>query len=158
MRASRAKRIDSNQPDIVNGLRERGISVIVINGAIDIIAGGWVKVWAGDSLWSESRRNFLIEIKDGAKSLSKRRLTKDESKLHKMWMGEPIVTINSLVEGLALFGLKPYNRIKCLNCKDIIESVNRHDYVTCKCGKVSVDGGSDYFKRTGNVGSWKEMP
>ena len=34
----------------------------------------------------------------------------------------------------------------CLSCKDIIYSVMRHDFRSCTCGKVSVDGGKDYFK------------
>lgn len=38
------------------------------------------------------------------------------------------------------------NRAKCKLCQDIIESFHRHDYVTCKCGEISVDGGLDYFK------------
>lgn len=37
-----------------------------------------------------------------------------------------------------------YNAIQCKKCGDIIESVHRHNYVTCKCGTVSVDGGLDY--------------
>lgn len=39
------------------------------------------------------------------------------------------------------------NKVKCLLCGDIIESVDRHDYVTCSCGNVSVDGGKDYLRR-----------
>ena len=39
------------------------------------------------------------------------------------------------------------NAAKCLKCEDEIRSKNRHDYVTCKCGNVSVDGGSWYCKR-----------
>ena len=42
-----------------------------------------------------------------------------------------------------------HNRAKCKLCLEIIESENRHDYVTCKCGEVSVDGGKDYLKRSG---------
>lgn len=34
------------------------------------------------------------------------------------------------------------NRAKCKLCNDIIESVHRHDYVTCSCGEISIDGGS----------------
>lgn len=34
----------------------------------------------------------------------------------------------------------------CPECKEVIYSVNRHDYRTCKCGKCMVDGGKDYFK------------
>ena len=40
------------------------------------------------------------------------------------------------------------NQVKCLKCGDIIESKNRHDFVTCSCGNVSVDGGKDYLRRT----------
>ena len=36
------------------------------------------------------------------------------------------------------------NAIRCGNCNAVIESKNRHDFVTCPCGDVSVDGGLDY--------------
>ena len=39
------------------------------------------------------------------------------------------------------------NRAQCLICGDIIESTYRHDFVTCKCGALSVDGGHDYIRR-----------
>ncbi len=39
------------------------------------------------------------------------------------------------------------NKIKCNSCGEIIESTHRHDYKTCKCGRVSVDGGHSYLKR-----------
>ena len=42
------------------------------------------------------------------------------------------------------------NRIQCKKCNDIIESKTIHDFVTCKCGAVSVDGGKDYLRRCGN--------
>lgn len=39
------------------------------------------------------------------------------------------------------------NKAKCLQCEEVIESTHRHDFVTCKCGSVSVDGGKDYLRR-----------
>lgn len=39
------------------------------------------------------------------------------------------------------------NMIKCNLCGDIIESTYRHDFVSCKCGSCSVDGGKDYLRR-----------
>lgn len=33
------------------------------------------------------------------------------------------------------------NRAKCNICKSIIESFHSTDYVECKCGEISVDGG-----------------
>jgi len=40
------------------------------------------------------------------------------------------------------------NAAKCNSCGEEIRSKNRHDFVTCKCGNVSVDGGSWYAKRS----------
>lgn len=39
------------------------------------------------------------------------------------------------------------NAIQCRYCRDIIESRNVHDYVTCSCGTCSVDGGLEYLRR-----------
>ena len=39
------------------------------------------------------------------------------------------------------------NKARCKICGDIIESVHVHDYKTCKCGKIAVDGGKEYLKR-----------
>lgn len=39
------------------------------------------------------------------------------------------------------------NKAQCKLCKDIIESVHRHDFVSCKCDEIFVDGGKDYLRR-----------
>jgi len=51
------------------------------------------------------------------------------------------------------------NIAKCLLCGDIIESKYTHDFVTCKCGNLSVDGGNDYWKRSvvHGLDSYKEL-
>ncbi len=49
------------------------------------------------------------------------------------------------------------NRIKCNKCGDIIESKSRHDFVTCSCGAVSVDGGYDYLRRVGNPEDYTDL-
>lgn len=36
------------------------------------------------------------------------------------------------------------NAVKCLECKAVVRSLHRHDFRTCRCGAVSVDGGPDY--------------
>ena len=54
-------------------------------------------------------------------------------------------------------GLKIRNRARCKKCGDIIESKYRHDFVTCTCGAVSVDGGKDYFRRVGYPEDYEEM-
>lgn len=40
------------------------------------------------------------------------------------------------------------NQVECLACGDTPFSMHRHDYQTCKCGTVSVDGGQSYLKRS----------
>lgn len=49
------------------------------------------------------------------------------------------------------------NAVKCLKCKSIIQSTHVHDFVTCYCGEVSVDGGNEYLKRSGNPNFMEEM-
>ena len=49
------------------------------------------------------------------------------------------------------------NIIKCNKCSDIIESKSTHDFVTCKCGKCSVDGGLSYLRRCGNSDNWTDL-
>ena len=39
------------------------------------------------------------------------------------------------------------NAARCKNCGDVIESTYTHDFVTCSCGNLSVDGGHDYLRR-----------
>ena len=42
-------------------------------------------------------------------------------------------------------------KVKCAKCGDVIQSKHHHDFVTCKCGAVSVDGGSSYLRLLGNM-------
>lgn len=49
------------------------------------------------------------------------------------------------------------NQATCLSCKESIWSGHRHDYVTCKCGELSVDGGQAYIKRVGNLSNYLEQ-
>ena len=51
------------------------------------------------------------------------------------------------------------NRARCKACGDVIESKSRHDFVTCKCGSISLDGGRDYCRRlwpSGDPKGWFE--
>jgi DNA-directed RNA polymerase subunit RPC12/RpoP len=42
------------------------------------------------------------------------------------------------------------NAVTCMACGDRIFSKHRHDFVTCTCGAVSVDGGQEYLRRVGD--------
>lgn len=48
------------------------------------------------------------------------------------------------------------NAAECLKCGDYIRSNNRHDYRSCSCGAISVDGGSWYAKRSGNYSDCRD--
>ncbi len=42
------------------------------------------------------------------------------------------------------------NRARCVRCNTVIESTYRHDFVTCACGAIAVDGGRAYLRRVGD--------
>ena len=46
------------------------------------------------------------------------------------------------------------NSATCELCGDTIRSENRHHFVTCKCGNLSVDGGSWYARRSFGEGKF----
>ncbi|GLX71423.1 DUF7695 domain-containing protein [Paenibacillus glycanilyticus] len=49
------------------------------------------------------------------------------------------------------------NAIRCKNCLSVIESVDHHDMKWCTCGKVAIDGGTQYLKRTGLLEDYDEL-
>ena len=44
------------------------------------------------------------------------------------------------------------NAVICNKCGEFIFSKHRHDFVTCHCGTISVDGGQAYLRRVGGLG------
>lgn len=81
----RAARVDANQALIVGGLRACGASVQILSavgqGCPDILVG-----FRG--------RNLLMEVKDGSKPPSDRKLTKDQIEWHAAWRGHVVVVEN----------------------------------------------------------------
>ena len=49
------------------------------------------------------------------------------------------------------------NKWKCLYCNDIIESKHQHEYTTCKCGAMSIDGGTSYIRLVGDLDMMENM-
>jgi len=49
------------------------------------------------------------------------------------------------------------NAATCLLCGDFIVSKHRHDYVTCTCGAIAVDGGQEYLRRVGDLGAAMDL-
>lgn len=87
-----ARRVDSNQNEIVALMRDLGASVLILSavgkGCPDILAG-------------IRGRNILIEIKDGNKPPSARKLTEDEKRFHDEWNGQ-VCVIKDVTEAIAL--------------------------------------------------------
>ena len=48
------------------------------------------------------------------------------------------------------------NAIMCKRCQETIESTHVHDFRSCACGKVFVDGGLEYARRCGDRNNWVE--
>jgi len=85
----RAAKIDANQKQIVKSLRQLpGVSVAITSqlgeGFVDIIVG-------------RKGFNWLIELKDGSKPPSARKLTEDEQEFFDNWTGQ-IAVCNSFEE------------------------------------------------------------
>lgn len=91
----RASKIDDNQPEIVETLRQiPGCAVksmaAVGDGFPDLL------VWY--------RGYYLMEVKDGSKSPSRRSLTPDQEIFHRMWPG-PIHIVLSADDALRVIGV-----------------------------------------------------
>lgn len=90
----RAARTDANQRDIVDALRSVGATVQPLHavgaGCPDILVG-----WRGT--------NYLIEIKDGDKPPSQRKLTSAENAFHALWGGH-VAIVNNVNEALEEIG------------------------------------------------------
>lgn len=74
----RRRRVDHNQKEVTSALRRIGASVAILSmvgkGVPDLLVGYHGK-------------NYLIELKDGEKVASKKKLTDDEKDFHAIWKG-----------------------------------------------------------------------
>ena len=85
-----ANRIDANQNQIVDALRKAGAVVRIISqgdGIPDLLVG-----YRGYTI--------LMEVKDGEKVPSARKLTEAEQKFFDDWRGGMLVVINSVEEAI----------------------------------------------------------
>lgn len=86
-----ANRIDENQRDIVKALREYGAVVRIISQGDGI----------PDLLVAYKGYTILMEVKDGDKVPSARKLTEAEQKFFDEWTGGMLVVVNSVDEAIA---------------------------------------------------------
>jgi hypothetical protein len=88
----RAARIDDNQPSIVQALEAAGCTV---QGLASM--GGGVP----DLLVGRNGLTLLLEVKDGNKPPSRRKLTADERLWHEWWRGQ-VAVVESPEQALAV--------------------------------------------------------
>ncbi|NBS67728.1 hypothetical protein EBT31_02295 [bacterium] len=86
----RAARVDDNQEQIVKALRSIGATVRVVtqgNGLPDLLVG-----YRGQTV--------LMEVKDGKKPPSARKLTEAEQKFFDEWRGGLLVVVESIDDAI----------------------------------------------------------
>jgi soluble P-type ATPase len=86
-----ASRIDHNQPEIVRVLRQLGARVQVLS-----MVGHGVP----DLLILHRGKLALVELKDGSKSASRRKLTPDEQLWHEEWADAPLYVVATVDEAV----------------------------------------------------------
>lgn len=91
-----AARVDRNQKEIVTGLRKYGATVLItsqLKNCFDILVGF-------------NGVNYIMEIKDGDKSNSLKKLTKGELKFKDEWKGGKYYVVESLQEAIYIISIK----------------------------------------------------
>lgn len=86
-----AAKVDANQAAIVSALRKLGCSVQSLaatgSGVPDLLVG-------------RAGRTHLLEVKDGTRPPSERKLTDDQIEWIDAWRGEPVTVVKSVDEAL----------------------------------------------------------
>lgn len=86
-----AKRVDSNQKEIVACMRNLGATVAITS----MVGKGFV-----DAVVGFRGTNYLVEIKDGKKCKSAQKLTEHEKEFHETWRGTVhiVTSVNDAVD------------------------------------------------------------
>lgn len=92
-----ARAVDENHGAIVRALRSVGATVQSIasvgQGTPDLLVGF-------------RRQTYLLEVKDGSKSPSRRALTDLEGTWHAEWKGLPVLIVENVEDALRAIGVK----------------------------------------------------
>lgn len=92
----RAAKVDANQSEIVAALRAVGASVQPLHA----VGGGCTDLAVGFR-----GVNYMIEVKDGDKPPSARKLTPDQVTWHEAWRGQ-VCVVKSVEEALEAIGIR----------------------------------------------------
>lgn len=91
----RAAKVDDNQREIVEAVLKAGASVLYLHG---------VGMGAPDLCIGFRGRNWLLEVKDGNKPPSARKLNKMQERWHQQWNGQ-VAVVESPEDALRAIGL-----------------------------------------------------
>jgi len=98
----RAAKVDANQKQVVKALRDAGATVQHLHA---------VGAGCPDLMVGFRGQTHLVEVKDGKKPPSARKLTPDQVEWHEAWKGSPVNVVKSVTEALAVLGLMPTTSI-----------------------------------------------
>lgn len=92
----RAAKVDANQEQVVDALRAAGATVQTLaavgKGVPDLLVG-----YQGKTL--------LLEVKNGRKPPSERKLTEEQLKWHGAWRGGPLAVVDGPESALRMLGV-----------------------------------------------------
>jgi len=93
----RAARVDANHGEIVAALRSIGVNVTDLSGVGSGVSD-LACMWRGQTYW--------LEVKDGSKPPSARKLTPDQVKFHAdaLRSGVKVHVVETIDQALAVFG------------------------------------------------------
>ena len=92
----RAAKIDANHEQVVSALRAAGASVQSLAG---------VGKGVPDLLVGFQGKTLLMEVKDGKKTPSERRVTEDQVRWHGAWRGGPLAVVDGVDAALRMLGV-----------------------------------------------------
>lgn len=104
----RAARVDANQPEIVKALRQAGATVHPLH----MVGGDFPDLIVG-----HMGVNVLMEVKDGDKAPSRRKLSKGQAEFRDGWNG-PVVLVTDVESALRV--LKVVEASVCQACGGFI--------------------------------------
>jgi hypothetical protein len=91
----RAAKVDANQAEVVDALRRVGASVQPLHA---------VGAGVPDLLIGYRSMNYLLEVKDGNKPPSARKLTTKQIEWHEAWRGS-VLTVTSAEDAIGQLGI-----------------------------------------------------
>ena len=92
----RAAKVDDNQTSVLWALRKSGCKVLIIS----VLGDG-----CPDLLVNRAGDIYMLELKDGDKPPSRRKLTPQQKEFHRDW---PVHTVTNKIEALEAVGLIGY--------------------------------------------------